>query len=173
MRHQHQREQQRRCQCADIIEGQHFGDKIAEFELVLQEPHQQRHFEPDKSADDQDDAIKRQAEIGDAIEKQEQQRRRKAADDRDEDFDADEHREFVALHPARQPGPHAHGEQIAADDGGKLGDAVAKQIARQRAGEEFVDKAAGRDDKGRKQQDRADTGNRVGAGRISHEWRCR
>ena len=46
---------------------------------------------------------------------------------------------------ARQRAADAHGEQVAADDGGELEDAVAEQIAGQRAGDQLVDQPAGGD----------------------------
>ena len=82
LRHQHQREQQRGGERADIIIGQHVGDQLAKGEAVLQDADQQRDLEPDQDADDEHQAIQRDAEIIDPREQQEQQRRRPAADAR-------------------------------------------------------------------------------------------
>ena len=46
---------------------------------------------------------------------------------------------------AREPAADAHGEQVAADDGRELKDAVAEQIAGQRAGDQLIDQPAGGD----------------------------
>ena len=152
MRNQQQREQQRGGERADIVEGQHLGDQVAELQPVLEDAHEQRDLQPHQRADHQHQAIERQAEVLHAIEQQEQQRGRAAADCCDQHLDADEHRRLVRADIARAPRAHAHREQIGADDCGELRDAVAQQIGGERAGEQLVDQATGRDDEGRREQ---------------------
>ena len=82
----------------------------------------------------------------------EQRRRHQPADQADQQLDAQEVRDQLALEKARQPRADAHREQVGADDGGELQDRVAQQVARQRAGRELVDQPAGGDDEDRGQQ---------------------
>ena len=71
----------------------------------------------------------------------------------DHQFDRDESaRPDPAPDEARQPAADPHREQIGADDGGELQDAVAEQIARQRAGDELIDQPARRDEKDREKE---------------------
>jgi pyruvate/2-oxoglutarate dehydrogenase complex dihydrolipoamide acyltransferase (E2) component len=109
---------------------------------------------PAAAADDADGEVEQEAERGDMLEGQEQERRRTAAHRPDQDLDPDEEAQEVVLHVARQPGADAHGKQVAADDGRELGDAVTQKVARQRARDQLVDEPAGRDhEHGKKQQD--------------------
>jgi hypothetical protein len=66
---------------------------------------------------------------------------------------------------ARQPGTHAHGKQVGADDRRELGDRVAQQVAGQRAGDQFVDQPAAGDDQRGEQQQGLHTGLAVDGGR--------
>ena len=82
----------------------------------------------------------------------EQRRRHQPPTSADQQLDAHEVRDQLALEVARQPGADAHREQVGADDGGELQDRVAQQVAGERAGDELVDQPAGRDDEDRGQQ---------------------
>src|SRR5579864_6782594 len=52
----------------------------------------------------------------------------------------------ASLNESRERAADTHGEEIAADDSGKLENAVADQVAGQRARNQFVDQAAGGDE---------------------------
>ena len=56
---------------ADIVEGQHLRDEVAELHPVLEDAHEEWDFEPDQRADDEDEAVERQAEILHAVEQKE------------------------------------------------------------------------------------------------------
>ena len=58
--------------------------------------------------------------------------RHQPADQADQQLDAQEVRDQLALEVARQPRADAHREQVGADDGRELGDRVAEQVAGQR-----------------------------------------
>ena len=77
----------------------------------------------------------------------EQQRRHEPADQAHEQFDAQELRHQLAFNESAQSAADAHRKQAAADDGGELQHRVAKQITRQCTGSQFIDQAAGGDDK--------------------------
>ena len=153
LRHQHQREQQRGDQRADIVIGQDVRDQLAEGEAVAQDADQQRDLEPHEHADAQHQGIERDTEIADQREQQEQPGGRPAAQRGDQDFDPHEHRQLAPVDMTRQPRAHPHGEQVGADHGGELGDAVAQQVAGEGPGQQFVDQPAGGDDQDRDQQD--------------------
>src|SRR2546429_686881 len=74
-----------------------------------------------------------------------QQRRGKAADHAKQKLDPHEAIREAAVYVAGERAADAHGEQVRADDGGKLKDAVSNQIACKRAGDKLVDEAASRD----------------------------
>ena len=153
MRHQHQREQQRGNQRPDIVIGQHVRDQFTKGETMAQDADQQRDFQPDQHPDHQHQRIEHHAKIAHQRKQQEQPRRRPAAQCSDQDFHPHEHAHLIAADMARKPAANAHREQIAADHRGKLGDAVAQEIACQRARQKLVDQPARRHDKDRDQQD--------------------
>ena len=80
MRHQQHREQQRHRQRAEIIQGQHLRHQILEGELLLENAHHQRNFQPDQNAHRQYQPIQRQAERPRPGKNQKQQRRGKATE---------------------------------------------------------------------------------------------
>ncbi len=110
--HEHEREQQRRGERADIVERQHARDEILELELTFEQPHQERQLEPDQHADRGDEREQHDLEVHDRAERQEQHRRRHAADDRDRELDLEEAARQVAVEPARQPRADAHRRQV-------------------------------------------------------------
>ncbi len=152
MRGQQNRKQQRHRQRAEIIQGQHLRHQILKGELLLENPHHQRNFQADQNADQQHQRIQRQPKRAAPGEDQKQRRRGKAAQDAHRQFDLNEARDQAAHHVARQPGADPHREQIAADDGGKLGDGITQQIGGERAGNQFVDQAARGDGENRKEE---------------------
>ncbi len=89
-----------------------------------------------------DDQIQHQAETLRPREGEEEQGRGEAADQTDHQFDGDEAGHEAAVQEAREPTADAHGEQVAADDRGKLKHAVAQQIAGERAGDQLIDQPA-------------------------------
>ena len=87
-------------------------------------------------------------------ERQKQQRGRKSADDAEHQLDPDEALHEAAIDVARERTADAHGKEVVADDGGKLKDAVAEEIAGERAGDQLIDQAASRDEQhGDEEQD--------------------
>jgi hypothetical protein len=58
-------------------------------------------------------------------------------------LDAQKMRGQLPFKKTRQPRAHAHGEQVATNDGGELQDRVAQQVGRQRPGRQLVHQAAG------------------------------
>ena len=61
-RHAEDREQQRRHQRADVVEGQHPGDQFLEVEVVLEDPHQERQLQPHQHADGEHQAVEHDRE---------------------------------------------------------------------------------------------------------------
>ena len=72
------------------------------------------------------------------------QRRRKAADHAEQELDPNKAIGEAAIQIARERAANAHREKVRADDGGELEDAVADQIAGERARNELIDEAARR-----------------------------
>ena len=60
LRHQDQREQHRCEQSAEVIERQHVRHRVAKLVAILDQPHQQRDFQPDQRADDEHDQVEQQ-----------------------------------------------------------------------------------------------------------------
>jgi hypothetical protein len=145
MRHEEQWKEQRREQRADVVQRQHAGDEVLKLQAVAQDPQQQRNLQSDERTDDENDAVKRHAERIDVAEKREEHRRGGAADERDDELDADEDGEQMALDELRQPRAHAHREKIDADNRGELCHRIAQQITGEGARCEFIDEPAGRD----------------------------
>ena len=152
VRDQDQREQQRRAQRAQVVEGQDVRDDVLEVEAIAQDPHQQRDLEPDQDADDEHHAVEHDAKAVGEAEGQKENRRREAADQAHHQLDQDETAGHAAHDEARQAGADAHREQIRADDRGELRDAVAQQVAGQRARDQLVDEPAGGDQKNGNEQ---------------------
>ena len=113
---------------AEIVEGQHLRHHRlqaarARADVALEDAHHERDLEPDQDADQQHQGIEGEAERGGAGGLQREQRRRhQAADQADQQLDAQEVADQLALEVARQPPADAHREQIGADDGRELGD---------------------------------------------------
>ena len=61
-------------------------------------------------------------------------------------LDLDEASGYLALDEARQVGTDAERREEDANDEGELGNATPEQVARERASDELVDQAAGRDE---------------------------
>jgi hypothetical protein len=155
VRRQQQGKQHRYRERADVVESKHLRDQILERHFALQDAHDQRNLQSDQDADQQHQAVEREAE-GPRVEgeQQEQQPGREAAEQADQQFDLDEAHQQIAADIFRQPGADAHREQVDADHGGELHHRVAQQVARQRAGDQLVSQAAGRDDENGDQQGR-------------------
>src|SRR5258706_16069626 len=84
---------------------------------------------------------------------QEQQGRGNSAEDSDAKFDFNEVARQVRFDETRKPGSGAQSEKIDTDDQGKLSDGIAEHIARQRAGDQFVNQPAGGDDQHMQEKD--------------------
>src|SRR5512139_1180817 len=67
---QQERKQQRGEQRADIVEGEHARDQVAELEAILEDAQQQRNLDADQYADQQDLAVEDDAERFDLREQQ-------------------------------------------------------------------------------------------------------
>jgi hypothetical protein len=136
VRRQQQREQHRHRQRADVIDAEHLRHQILERHFALEDAHDQRNFQPDEDADQQHQAVQREAE-GPGVQgkQQEQQPGREAAEQADQQFDLDEAQQQpghgCGADMLRQPGADAHGEQVGADHGGELGHRIAQQVAGQ------------------------------------------
>ena len=135
--------EQRRKEGADVVEREHVRDHILEAEAILQDAHEQRNLESNENTDEQHDAVQRGAERFGVGEGEEQDQRRQAADHPHQHLHQHESRDDPAHDEAREPAADPHGEQIRADDGGKLRDTITKQIRRQRAGDELIDEPTG------------------------------
>ena len=145
LRHQHQRKRDRDRQRAQVVEREHLRHQILERDVALEDAHHERNLQPHQHADGHDQAVEQRAERGRHVTiGQEQQRRHGTAHQRDHQFDAQEMRGQLPLEKAREPRTHAHGEEVAADDGGELQHRVAQQVRRQRTGGQLVHQPAGR-----------------------------
>ena len=141
---EHQRESDRHRQRAQVVEGEHLRHQILEGDVAPQDAHHQRDLQPHQDAHQCHQSVEqkmkraRQIAIG-----QEQQRRHGATGERHQQFDAQEMGRQLPLEEARAVGAQAHGEQIAADDGGELQHRVAQQVGGDGTSGEFVDETAG------------------------------
>ena len=77
-------------------------------------------------------------------------------EERNQELDLDEHTQQIFFDVTREPRPDAHREEISADDGGKLRDGIAQEIAGDGAGDQFVDESARRNREDRGEQQKAD-----------------
>ena len=169
LRHEQQRKSNRDGECAEVVEGEHLRDQRLQpagpgAGVALEDAHDERDLEPDQDADRQHERVEGEAERRRAGGLQREQRRRhQPADQADQQLDAQEVGDQLALEVSREPGADAHREQIDADDGGELEDRIAEQVAGERAGGELVDEPAGGDDEDRGEKrdlGRADRGGR-------------
>ena len=101
------------------------GHQVAQFEAVFQNPHQQRNFQAYQHADGNHHQVQSKAEAAGVGEGQEEHRRGEAAHQADHQFNGHEAGDQRASHEAGHPASDAHGEEIGADDGGELQDAIA------------------------------------------------
>ena len=149
---EHQREQQRHGQRAQVVEGEHFGHQVFKVGLApVQHAHHQRDFHAHHDAHHQHQRIQQRAERrGSQPEHHKQHQGRHPADDAHQQFDFDKARKRVFIADVfGEVRADAHGEEIEADDGGKLQNAVAQQITGQRGNDEFIRQpAAGHDENG-------------------------
>ncbi len=122
-------------------------DQLAELEAAFQNPHQQRDFEAHQDPDQDHHGVQHELEAVCFSEGDEKGGRRESADDTDHQLDRDEARDQRPRQELREPAPDAHGEQVGADDGGELQDAIAQQVAGKRAGDQLIDQTAGGDQK--------------------------
>ena len=174
LRHQPQREQQRRRQRAQVVERQDARDEVVQRELVLQDADEERNLQADEHPGGGDPAVQHDPKGVDLGEREEEHRRGEAADDAHQDLDLDEPDQQVAADVARQVRPDAHREQVDADDRRELRDAVAEEIAGDGAREQLVDETAGGDGEDRDQEDagpRADGGARRGLRAVEGVFR--
>src|SRR5206468_4089556 len=144
-RNQQNWKEQRRSKGAEIIEGEDVRDDVAELVAVLDDAHEQRNFQTDKDTHHHDQRVQDQFESLGKGKRKHQQRRRKSADNAKEKFDPDEAISKAAIDVTGERAANAHREQIRTDNGGELKNAVADEIARQRAGYKLIDEAASRD----------------------------
>src|SRR6267143_2057582 len=144
-RHQQNRKEKGGSERAEIIEGKHVRDDVAKLIAVADDAHQQRNFKPDQNAHDNDQRVQNQFESLREGKRKHQQRGGKAADHAKQKFDPNEAIREATVYLAGKSAADAHREQIRADDGGELKDAVPDQIACERAGDKLVDEAASRD----------------------------
>ena len=90
--HQQNRKQQRCAQRAQIVEGQDVRDQLAELEALFQDAHQQRNFQADQRAHQDDDDVQDQSKRFGVGEGEEEHGGRESADQADHQFDGDEAR---------------------------------------------------------------------------------
>src|SRR5579884_2077574 len=152
LRNQPDREQDRRAECAQIIERQNAGNQFAKLQPVLQNAHQQRNLEAHQHADGDHNEIEQQPERLRVGEGEEQHGGRESAHQPDHQFDRYEARHQPARDEFGHPASDAHSEQVAAYDGGELQNAVAQQIAGQRAGNQLINESARGDQEYRKEK---------------------
>ena len=144
--------QQRGGQGAQIVEGQHFRDQVAQGELILEDADQERDLQTDQHASRGHPAVEHDTEGGDLGEREEQHGRGDAADDAHQDLDLDEARNQVTPEVARQVGADPHREQVDPDDRRELCHAVAQEVAGNGAGQQLVDQPAGGDGEDRHEE---------------------
>ena len=148
-RDEHQREQQRNRQRAEIVESQHLGHQLFEVRLfAVQHPHHQRNLHAHHRADHQHQRVQQRAERrGGQPEGHKQGQGRYAADNAHQQLDFDKAAQGVFVFDVlSQMRPDAHGEQIKANNRGKLQNAVAEQVAGQRGHNQLVSQTAACDD---------------------------
>src|SRR5205085_10787648 len=110
---------------------------------VADDAHQQRNFKSNQDAQNDHDQIKEELEALGEGEGQKKKAGREAAHHSHNQFNPDKAVGQPAPDKAGEKAANAHGEEIAADDGGELKDAVTNQIAGYSASDQLVDQAAG------------------------------
>src|SRR5712664_3577447 len=120
-------------------------DDVPELVAVADDAHQQRNLQPHQNTHHDDQRVENQFETLGEGERKHQKRGGKAADDTEEKLNPYEAIREAAIDVAGEGAADAHREKIRADDGGELKDAVSNEIAGERASDEFIDEAAGRD----------------------------
>src|SRR6266581_4311273 len=139
------------------------GVNQAEQHRGADDAHEQGNLQPDQNAHHDDQRVENQFEALREGKRKHQEGGRKAADDAEEKLDPHEAVNESTVDVAGERAADAHGEEIRADDGGELKDAVADEIAGDRASDELVDEAARRDQQhGDEQQDSHELMNRSG-----------
>src|SRR5262249_13172066 len=144
--HEHDREDDRRQQRAEVVEGEDSRDQVAKFQLLLEDSHEQRNLQPDEHANSEDDQIEEDREESKPPERRKEKRRREPAQERDGELGLDEPPRDILLQKPREPGTRSESREIQADDEGKLRHRIAQNVARDGSREELVRQAAGRDE---------------------------
>ena len=119
------------------------GDDITKVISAANDAHQQRNLKADQDTDHDDDRVHQKLKALRVGEGQKQQRRREAAHHSKQQFNPHKPVCETAVDVARKRAADPHGEQVAADDGGELKNAIAEKIACERPRDELVDEPAG------------------------------
>src|SRR4051812_11102004 len=106
-----EREEERREEGADVVDGKDFRNEIAERVFLPENPHEERNFKADERAGDHDERVEKDSERGDVLESREKDRRRTSADQADEDLDPDEDAREIPDEELREVGTDPHREE--------------------------------------------------------------
>jgi hypothetical protein len=149
VRNQKNRKEERCSECAEIVEGQDMRHDVAEVITVANNAHQQRNFQADQNSDDNHHGVHQKLKPLGVGEGQKEQRRGETSNHAQQQLDPHKSVRKAAIDVARKGAADAHGKQVAADDGGKLKNAIAEQVAGERPRDELVDEPAGGDQQNR------------------------
>src|SRR5215467_13582787 len=120
-------------------------DQLAELVAVLQNPHEERNFKAYQRSHRDYHQVQGQTKTLSVGERKEEHRGREAAYQPDHQLDRDEARHEAAAEESGEEAADSHREQIRANDGGELEDAVAEQVACESAGDQLINEPAGGD----------------------------
>ncbi len=170
-RDEDEREEERGGERPEVVERQDLGDEVLERHRPPQQPEHQGDLDADERPDGEDEAVEDRVEPARREEREREDERREAAEERDGDLDLHEPPCDALLDELRQPRSRPHRRQVDADDERELGDRVAEEVARERSGDELVDEPArGDDEDGQVDRPRPDRARRH---RVTSRWRTR
>ena len=150
LRREHERERDRHRERAEIVERKHRRYQLAKAQPIAEDAHDERDLEPDQHADPDHEPVEHEPEsVAQVREREEHDRRGDAAEHRDRELDLEEARDQAGNDVARQERADAHRREVGPDHDRELGDRVAEEVARRRAGDELVDEPARGDDEDR------------------------
>ena len=142
-RHEQDGKHERGTKRAEVVKRQNMGDDVAEVIAILDNTHQQGNLKSYENAHDRNKGIEDQFKTLGEGESYHQQRRRKAANHAEEQLNPDEAVNKPATDVPGERAADSHSEQICPDDRRELKHAVTDEVARQRAGNQLVNEAAG------------------------------
>ncbi len=134
-------------QSPNVVKGKDVGDQVFEIKLVFEDAHQYRNLQADQQAGQAHQAIQQGLKCFYVLKEDEKDGSTKSSDESDQELDADESRNQIGFDVLGEERANPHGKEIDPDDDGKLGHRITQEVTGEGTCYQFIDQAAGGNDK--------------------------